>query len=51
MSDKSKKKSDRLALEELSEGIEPLEPVKKRQPVWLPKLGDLMNKQKKSAGS
>ena len=38
---KAQKKSDRLALDELSDGIEPLEPVKKRVPTWLPKLGDV----------
>ena len=44
---KAQKKSDRLALEELSDGIEPLEPVKKRVRTWLPKLGDVMKKETK----
>jgi len=42
---KAQKKSDRLALEELSDGIEPLEPVKKSKPVWKPKLGDVWKKE------
>ena len=41
---KAQKKSERLALEELSDDIEPLEPVKKREKKWLPKLGDVWKK-------
>ena len=44
---KAQKKSDRLALSELSDGIEPLEPVKKSEPVWKPKLGDVWKKEGK----
>lgn len=35
-------KSDKLALEELVDEIEPVEPVEKRVPKWLPKLGDVL---------
>ena len=41
---KAQQKSDRLALEELSEGIQPLNPIKKSSPIWKPKLGDLLKR-------
>ena len=43
---KAQKKSDRLALDELSDGVEPVEQVKKRVPTWLPKLGDVWKRDK-----
>lgn len=41
-----KKRSDKRALDELSDGIEEVEPVQRVVPVWKPKLGDLFDLKK-----